>query len=347
MRWAALALAVVAVEKAFGIGGVPTPALFAGFVVGIVYAFVAGAHLEPPRPAVLGAQAIVGVTVGTYMERSTLQVVGSQWLPVLIVCLVTLTLSVLGGVLLSRISAIDLATASFGMIAGGAAGIIAISRELDADEALVAVLQYLRVLIIVALTPIVATVVLGAGGSSPPVSVAPDGSPLAFLVVCVVAGIAAARLIRLPAGALLGPMFVAAAFGLSGSTFAAHAPSGILDVAFAVIGIQVGLRFTPASVRQAGSVLPAAIALVLGMILVCALLGVLLASIANVSERDGYLATTPGGLSAVLAIAVGTRANATFIMAVQVIRTFVMLLGAPLLARWISQRRALALGVEE
>jgi membrane AbrB-like protein len=156
--------------------------------------------------------------------------------------------------------------------------------------------------------------------------------------VCAAVGIPLARIVRLPAGALLGPMLIAAAFALSGSSFSVQMPAIVLDVAFALIGLEVGLRFTPASVRQARSVLVAAVLMVLGMIAVSALLGVLLASLAHVSEADGYLATTPGGLSAVLAIAVGSHTNATFILSVQLTRTFVMLLAAPALARWISQR---------
>lgn len=288
-------------------------------------------------------QAVIGVAVGTYMDRSTLSVVGSQWAVVLLVSFVTLAISVLCGVWLSKVAPVDLATASFGMIAGGAAGIISISRDLGADERLVAVLQYLRVLIIVALTPIVATTVFGVTASSPAASSGESlRSALTFVVVCIGLGIPAARVIRLPAGALLGPMLVAAGFGLSGSGFAAHVPADVLDAGFAVIGLDVGLRFTPSSIRQAGSVLRVALLMVLGMIGVCALLGVLLASVAHVSEVDGYLATTPGGLSAVVALAVGSQTNATFILSVQLIRTFVMLLGAPLLARWISQRHGVA-----
>jgi uncharacterized membrane protein AbrB (regulator of aidB expression) len=35
---------------------------------------------------------------------------------------------------------------------------------------------------------------------------------------------------------------------------------------------------------------------------------------------------------------VGSKTNATFVLSVQLVRTFVMLLGAPILARWIAQR---------
>jgi uncharacterized membrane protein AbrB (regulator of aidB expression) len=43
-------------------------------------------------------------------------------------------------------------------------------------------------------------------------------------------------------------------------------------------------------------------------------------------------------LSAVLALSVGSRTNTTFILSAQLIRTFVMLLAAPPLARWIPRR---------
>jgi hypothetical protein len=125
-----------------------------------------------------------------------------------------------------------------------------------------------------------------------------------------------ARLVRLPAGGLLGPMLVA----------------------FALIGLEVGLRFTPASLRRAGELLPAAVLMILALLAACAGLGILLASLADVTRLDGYLATTPGGLSAVLALAVGSKTNTTFILSVQLIWTFVMLLAAPPLAHWIARR---------
>jgi uncharacterized protein len=76
-----------------------------------------------------------------------------------------------------------------------------------------------------------------------------------------------------------------------------------------------------------------------GLLVGCALLGLALAPLADVSTLDAYLATTPGGLYAVLATAVGSGANTTFVLAVQVLRLFVMLLAAPVLARWLVRER--------
>jgi uncharacterized protein len=59
----------------------------------------------------------------------------------------------------------------------------------------------------------------------------------------------------------------------------------------------------------------------------------------SVTLRDAYLATMPGGLFAVLAVAFGAGANTTFILAVQGLRLLVMVLLAPLVVRRLSGRR--------
>ncbi|HEY1315597.1 MAG TPA: AbrB family transcriptional regulator [Gaiella sp.] len=340
VRWSAVSAGVVALTVVLDRVGAPTPPLFAGFAAGIAFALIARWHLDLPRPATVLSQAVIGVTVGGYLHSSTLSEVASNGVAVLLVCVTTLALSVVFGLLLSKLRPVDQATSSFGMIAGGAAGIISISRELGADERLVAVLQYTRVLIIVALTPLVATV--GFGIESSPHSPAGGGTGwltgIGLVALCTAIGLPLARLVRLPAGGLLGPMLVAAVFALSGTSLTLGASEPVVLVAFALVGLEVGLRFTPASLRQAGALLPAAVAMILALLAACAALGIVLASIANVSRLDGYLATTPGGLSAVLALSVGSRTNTTFILSVQLIRTFVMLLAAPPLARWIARR---------
>ena len=55
------------------------------------------------------------------------------------------------------------------------------------------------------------------------------------------------------------------------------------------------------------------------------------------SLLDAYLATTPGGLFAVLAVAFGADANTTFILAVQGLRMLVMVLLAPVAVRWLTR----------
>ena len=64
-----------------------------------------------------------------------------------------------------------------------------------------------------------------------------------------------------------------------------------------------------ATIRQAGRLLPAVLLSLAGMIAACGGLAFLVLLVTDVSFSDAYLATTPGGLYAVLAVAVGGGGN--------------------------------------
>jgi membrane AbrB-like protein len=340
--WPVVVLAVVATGEAARRIGLPAAYLFAAFVVGIAYALLPRRQLAVPTPSLWVAQGVIGVSAGAYLQRSTLERVQTHALAVAAFCVLAIALSVLAGMILANLTPIDPATAAFGMIAGGAVGIISMSRQLGADDRLVAALQYTRVLIIVALSPLVA---IGIFDIQRAPASGPGHGPgtlhaLPFLVACLTLGGVATRLLRIRAGAILGAMIVAAAVSLIDRSLAAQPPVAVVDCAFVVVGLDVGLRFTRLALREAGSVLVRGIVAILAIVVVSAGLGVALAYTAHVSQLDGYLATTPGGLSTVLALSIGNRTNTGFIVSVQVIRTFLMLLAAPPLAAWLASRPA-------
>ena len=343
VRWAAVLAVTVFAALACDLVGLPSPQLFAGLIGGVVAALAFGWQMTTPRPVWSAAQAVTGVALGAYVERSTVEAIGEHIVPVALVSVATLALTVVAGIALAWVSDLDRPTASFGMIAGGAAGIVAIADELDADNRLVAVLQYLRVLIIVVLTPLVATTIFpgdhGFHGGAGHQAAGSLGDAALLLLVSVGGGLVLGRLVRLPAFSLLGPMLVASALTLADVSFAQPLPAWIQNIAFAAIGLQVGLRFTPDSMRAAGRALVPGLVAIVGLLVGCALLALPLAPLADVSTLDAYLATTPGGLYAVLATAVGSGADTTFVLAVQVLRLFVMLLAAPVLARWLVRDR--------
>ncbi|MDK3257331.1 AbrB family transcriptional regulator [Blastococcus capsensis] len=333
----------VVVGLLLDLAGMPTPALFGGLVAGLVRALAVRRPARVPEPAGIAAQAVIGVAVGALVDLGALRAVAVNWLPVLLVTFATLALSLGAGSALRLHRGISPVTGAFAMIAGGAAGITVMARELGADERTVAVLQYLRVLLIVLLMPVVATTAYGATAGA---GIIPDGASgpgwgagLAFTAACSVAGVAGGRLLRLPVAALLGPLTVAAIVDLTGLSGGAEVPGLLEDAAFLGIGLQVGVSFTWGSLRAIGGALPVALGITAALIVACAGLGVLLAGVTGVSALDGYLATTPGGLNAVLATARDSGADTTFVLSVQVLRLLVMLGSAPLIARWLRRSR--------
>lgn len=343
-RWSLLAVLTVAATVGLAALAVPSPALFAGLFVATALALCGVGPARVARPFTSGGQAVVGIVIGLLALPDTLATVATQWVPVLLISLATLLVSMAAGLVMGLQRGVTALTGMLAQTAGGASGLVAISRELGGDERVVAVIQYLRVGLVTATMPVVATLAYGArpgspgGGVADPAADAPWWVGLAVTAVCTVVGVPLGRLARIPAGSLLGPMAVALAISLSGLSFGASVPTLLVDVAYAVIGWQAGLRFTRRALSTVARVLPLATVLILTVVALSAGLGLLLSHFTGMTLLEGYLATTPGGVYAVLATAISSGVDVTSVLAVQVLRVILMLLVAPWLARVVGRR---------
>ena len=337
--WLGIAAGVLAGGQALDLAGLPSSYLFAAMLLGLAIALTRPAALDVPPLAFRASQAVAGVSLGAYLQSEALRELAGSWLPVALVSLATLVASLLAGALLARTTPLDPPTAALGMIAGGASGIVGMSGELGADDRLVAFMQYLRVLVVVVTTPVVIAIFFGGdhGGAHAAVpSAATFGDPgdWALAIALAAAGAIAATRARITAGVLLGPMVLTGIVVLGGIAEDFAVPGLLSQTAFAVIGLQVGLRFTKDTVRLLGRLTGPVLAMLAALLAVCFGLAVLLDATTSASLLDAYLATTPGGLYAVLAVAFGAGANTTFIVAVQSLRVIAMVLLAPLAVRW-------------
>ncbi|WP_162276253.1 AbrB family transcriptional regulator, partial [Rhodococcus opacus] len=202
----------------------------------------------------------------------------------------------------------------------------------------VAVVQYLRVALVVVSMPMIVTFGFRADTGADTVTGTEGGGSewyvtLPFLALFIVGGTAVASLVRLPAPATLGPLAVSAGFELGGWSDAVAVPPMLMTAALILIGWQAGLAFDRASLRAIGRILPYAALLTLLVGAACAGLGVLLSHLTGASLLEAYLATTPGGLAAVLAVSASTASNVTFVAAAQVLRLVIMLVTTPIMAK--------------
>lgn len=342
LRWALLVIATVVVTVPLNLVGVPSAALFAGLAVGIVLALAALAPERMPRPSGVIAQGVLGVYIGTMVHRDAVSAIGSDWAIVLAITVATLVLSIVAGGLLGLHRDVSPLTGSLALVAGGASGLVAIARELGGDDRVVSVVQYLRVALVTATIPLVVTLVFHADRSHPvSAPVETDSAPwylsLAMMAVIVAVGAVGGRWVKLPGAGLLGPLALTVALQLTGLSFGLTVPVLLVQAAYMVIGWQAGIAFTRESLRAIGRILPLALTLILVLGAATAGLGVVLANVTGATQLEGYLATSPGGVYAVLATAVETGSNVTFIIAAQVLRVLLMLFVAPLMARVMAR----------
>jgi uncharacterized protein len=268
------------------------------------------------------------------------------------VCLVvggTLLLSLAAGMLLARIARLDRRTAALGTLPGAASGMLAMSGPLGADPRLVAVMQYTRVVVVVFSATLVSRLGLVPGSAPTDVSAqglqAPtSGEPalvqagwLTYALTALVAALGAwaGTRLRLPAGALMGPLVLGVGLEELGVAHLAW-PPGVPQAAFLVLGLWVGLLFDRASIKTAGRLFPVVLASAAGLVVACAGLGWSLTALTDIDGLTAYLATTPGGIDSVAIMALGSGADAPLVLAVQTLRLFAVVLAGALLGRWWS-----------
>jgi membrane AbrB-like protein len=298
-------------------------------------------HGKMPAWALKTGQAVIGILVAGAFRLSALRLVAAHWLPVLLVVGATLGVSLLAGIVLARFTSLDSRTAAFGTLPGGASGMIAMSVSMGADTRMVSLMQYIRLVLSVGSAALLARFVLHPSGTAAPQAAEMFGAgphpwPVyAWSVVIAVAGAWLGPRLRMPAGALLGPLIL----GIAAATLHLVRPAwplGVPQTAYLIVGLYVGLLFDRESLRRARRLIPAFIANTLVLMAVCALTGKALAVLTHATYLTGYLATTPGGLDSITVVALGSGADVSLMLAVQMMRLLSILFLGPLLARRLS-----------
>ena len=218
--WAGIAAGVVAGGLLPDVAGLPSSYLFAALLVGLAIALApAGGDWRSTPPAFRGAQAVVGVSLGAYLEADALRRAGRLVAPGRARRARDARLSLLCGAMLARTAGLDPPTAALGMIAGGASGIVGMARRARRRR------PARRVHAVPARARRRAAHAASAS-RSPSVASTPEprrpagagtfGEPPAWLVTAALAGVGAGRgaARAVPAGALLVPMLLTGVFVL-------------------------------------------------------------------------------------------------------------------------------------
>lgn len=229
-----------------------------------------------------------------------------------------------------------------GALPGGAGEMIAMSDSLGADVRLVTVMQYGRLLAILATISVVGHFAGGqAGGEQHAMTAAPiyHAEPLNYLISTIIALIGALVGVRfrIPAGTMIIPAVLAALAGILGIP-AAPWPPLVMASAYLILGLQIGGNFDAAVVaqlRRLGWFILLSNLFLLG---VSALLAVCLMPLLEIDLLSAYLAATPGGLDSVAVMATDLKADAALILAVHSLRLISVLVIGPYLVQTVAQR---------
>jgi len=320
--------------------GLPVAWLLGPMVAGVGYAgFRHGPRPLPPGYQMVG-QALLGLSSGVSFPLSTLLSVGSHAVALVLVVVFTAGLSLLNGYLLWRWAGIDRATGFMGSLPGAASSMVAMSDEMGADAVTVAILQYLRMLLVVFLAPLAVgwlfPPALGNGtavGLAPAAPAAPTALNLLLLASCGVVGAAIGRSVHLPSPTFLGP-FLASLLLSWTLPLTFHLPSLAFSAGLLLMGISIGVRFDVPLARRLGRAALIESALVVVLIGASLAVGYAFHLATGVSAVTAVLGSTPGGMEVMVATAVEVGGDSGLVLAMQMVRWFMILLAGP----WVAVR---------
>lgn len=335
-QWTLLLIASLLLGVVLQLFHLPAALLLGPMIVG-TFMGLSGATVRIDKRFFVGAQAVLGCMIGQSLSPAILTPLLHDWPIVLAVLLLTLAASGLSGFLLVRFSHLPGPTGAWGSSPGGASAMVAMAGDFGADVRLVAFMQYLRVLFVATAAAVVARIGLGSeGGTADLVWFPPLQSGFLLTLLVMALGAWLGQTLRIPSGALLLPALMGATLHCTGIA-TLQVPEWLLALAYALIGWSVGLRFTRPIFFLALRTLPQMLASIFGLMLLCGGLAWMLTRVLHVDLMTAYLATSPGGLDTVAIIAAGTRVDMAFVMAMQTLRLFTILLTGPAMARFISR----------
>jgi membrane AbrB-like protein len=351
LQWGALLIATAACVFAFELVRLPAALLLGAIAAAILLSWFEGRVRIPPFAFII-AQGFVGCMVARSITPDIVMTIFHRWPMFLILIGAVIFLAAALGYVLARWKVLPGATAVWGSSPGAATAMVLMADAFGGDIRLVAVMQYLRVACVGLVASVVVRAWSASGGAAPrainwfpPLAAAPLLATVALAVGGAVVGLKS----KIPAGALLAPLFVGAPLS------AAHMltitlPPWLLAICYALVGWSIGLRFTRDIVLYASKQLPRILASIFTLIAMCGALGFALHEAAGTDPLTAYLATSPGGADAVAIIAASSPVDIPFVMAMQIGRfLMVILIGPPLarmIARWTVGTESASSGVQ-
>lgn len=312
-------------------------ASLSGAAIAVAAAAVAGLPVALPRLFRQASYVVLGAGMGAAVTPDAFDSL-ARWPLALVFLFASLFAVTAASVLvLRRFGGFDTPTAFCAAIPGALSQVMATAIDAGVDVPRVALAQSLRLLVLVALLPAIATLLGGAqpAGENDLPPVAGAGATVLMLGAGTLAGVLAMRL-RVPAGLLLGAFATSAVLHGSG-VLVSRLPALVMEPAFLLLGAAIGAAFAGSdrktllhTLRTSAAALAAALAIAVAAALSYA-------GLFGAPFGEVMLAFAPGGIEAMITLAFLLGYDVPFVAALHVIRLVFLLVALPLMLRLVMR----------
>ncbi|HEX8165499.1 MAG TPA: AbrB family transcriptional regulator [Beijerinckiaceae bacterium] len=289
---------------AFHLLGIPA-AWMSGAMVAVVAWGAAGRGRPLPRPLADAAMLVSGATMGAGITPEALAAVSRYPLSLAVLALSVVAGTGASALWLTRVAGWRRDDALLASAPGALSTVLVIASERKASVVAIAVVQSLRLFVLIALLP---SLVVFLGGGRPGALLPGEGMPVAApagLFVVLAGGLALGLVferLRVAAPVLLGATLVSASLHATG--FAPGVVPPPLAVAgLVLIGVFIGERFRTLELAALGRTLTAAAGSLVLTVAVAMAFAAAASALAGVGFPDAMVAFAPGGLEAMMVLA--------------------------------------------
>ena len=318
---------------AFAVAGLPLPFLLGPMAACIVAAL---ARVPMQGPGWLGQlmRTILGVAVGSAITPALIGRLPDIAVSIALLVPYVLLIGLIGFPFFHRLCGFDCPTAFYAAMPGGFQDMVVFGEEAGADMRALSLIHATRILVIVALIPLVMSF-----GFDKTLAVRPGQAAvetpaweLALMAVCAIGGWQVARRVGLFGASILGPMIATAALSLAG-IITHRPPAEAIIVAQLFIGLSIGAKYSGLTLRELRMDVGAGAVFSLGLCALAAVVAWASHRLSGAPGLDALLAFSPGGQAEMAVLALISGADLAFVVAHHVVRITMVILCAPLVAQ--------------
>ncbi|MGI0481457.1 AbrB family transcriptional regulator [Geminocystis sp. CENA526] len=320
----------------------PIPWLLIPVIVSIIWSIVKDKNsLSIPKPFSIIGQGIIAIVTASRFSPDVLTGSQEYFLPLIICIAVTSILSLFNGYLIHKFTDIDFNTSFLGSIPGAGHSLVAMSEEMGADAITVAILQYLRIIMVSVIVPTIVGFFHTSSNSINFVSrhqLLPSlPLPINLLILALVAilGVKIGELFKIPSNLFLGA-FISSLLLFSFFPYEIIIPQSLFRGGLLLLGLSIGVKFEIQTMQKLLKAVLLEIILVLILIATCFVAGYWFHLVTKIDTLTAVLGSTPGGLTAMMATVIELGGNSGFVLTMQMTRMLLILLLTPIIANYLK-----------
>jgi membrane AbrB-like protein len=325
---------------AFHLLGVPAAWLSGSVVAATLWgAFVDARPL--PKPAVDTALLVSGATMGASITPEAVAAMARYPLSLAVLAAAVVAISASSALWLTRVSGWGRDDALLASVPGALSAVLAVAADRNADVASIAIVQSFRLFVIIAFLPGVVVLIEGGGTGGALIGEGLPVASAASLALVLAGGLALGMLFRrtgVAAPILLGATVVSATLHATG-TAPGVVPPVIATGGLVLVGIFIAERFQNLNRASLLRVFPAAVGSFAVAMAVATIFALVAAWLARVSYADALIAFAPGGVEAMMMLALILGLDPLYVGVHHLARFLGIGLAVPFVIGWLQRDR--------